>query len=151
MKRAVLAMMLLALAVPALADETPEQPRGKEAIIRYLSLTDAQVEQWDALIESREATVSALREQLRGVEEQLRDLLKGENPDAQAVGALVISGRNLREQIEEANKAYLEGFEALLTREQAARLAGMRRVARLAPLVPAFVHFGLVPRDLGRP
>jgi Spy/CpxP family protein refolding chaperone len=124
--------------------EVPDQPR-RAAIARFLQLTEEQVATWDELLAAREEAVKPLREELRSIEEQLRELLQGENPDPTAVGTLVLAGKTLREGIAAAHKTYLEGFEAMLSPEQKGRLGAIRRAAHLAPLVPAFAAFGLIP------
>ena len=172
MKRTLLvAAVVLALAVPALAQQGQGQGRGpvagtpmagvpagdadgsraRAAVIEFLGLTEEQVAAWDALLETRKATVEPLREQLQAVEEDLAELLQGENPDPAAVGTLVLQARALREQIAAANQAYLDGFEALLTPEQATRLTLLRRAERAQPLFPAFRLFGLLPPEPGGP
>jgi Spy/CpxP family protein refolding chaperone len=125
-------------------DGPPAHPRAKEAIVQFLALTEDQVAQWDALLAARKEAVAPVREELRATEEQLKALLQSENPDAGAIGTLVLAGKSLREGIAAAHKDYVVGFEALLTPEQKGKLGAIRRAARLAPLVPAFGAFGLV-------
>ena len=158
-------MMVAVVALPALAGEQVKgrvldqaltvgpldaedgvdgHPRAKAAITQFLALTEEQVAQWDALMVTLDEAVSPLEEQLRATEEQLKELLQSENPDPGAVGTLVLSGRTLREGIGTAVRAYVEGFEALLTPEQKGKLGAVRRAARLAPLLPAFGTFQLL-------
>jgi Spy/CpxP family protein refolding chaperone len=145
MKKTLLGLLVLAVAVPVLAQaDDPETPRAKQAVIRFLQLTEDQVAGWDALVEAREAKVAPLREQLKATEEDLRELLAGDNPDPAAVGALVIKGKELKEQIGAAHKEYVDGFEAMLTPEQGNRLTALRRAAHLEPLFPAFRLYGLL-------
>jgi Spy/CpxP family protein refolding chaperone len=145
MKKALIGVALLALALPLVAQEGPVVDRAKQEITRFLGLGEAQVTKWDELLATREDAVGALKEQVKGLEEQLRALLGQPAPDAATVGALVIQLKGLRDQIEAANHTYLEGFEAVLTQEQTTKLNAMRHAARLEPLVPAFRLFGLVP------
>ncbi len=148
MKRAILALVMIGLVVPALAwAEGPcLEPCARQAVIRFLELAPEQVEQWDVLLADRRETVAALREQLVPLEEQLRELLGEADPDPEAVGELTIQIHDLRGQIAEANRAYVEGFEAMLGEEQAGRLAFLRRAERSERLFPAFRTFGLLPR-----
>ncbi len=124
---------------------TPGRPIAKQAITEFLGLTEDQVAQWDALLAAREDAVAPLREQLKSTGEQLKELLNGPSPDPGAVGTLVISGQTLGEGIQAAHEVYVDGFEAMLTPEQKGKLGAVRRAARLAPLVPAFGVFGLLP------
>lgn len=140
----VLEQSLAVTAVEA-GEGTPEHPAAKQAITEFLALTADQVGQWDALLAEREEAVAPLREQLQSTGDQLKQLLNGPSPDPGAVGTLVISGKTLREGIEAAQRAYVEGFETMLTPEQRGKLGAVRRAARLAPLLPAFGVFGLLP------
>ncbi len=142
MKKAILTLLIVALAVPVLAQQAA--PRPKEVVARFLELTPEQVTAWGDLLAGLEGTVAPLRQQLRAVEEQLGNLLRGENPDPAAVGALVIQGKNLREQMGEAHRAYVVAFEELLTETQLGRLDFIRRAARVQPIIPAFRLFGLI-------
>jgi len=145
MRKMILAVMLLAVAVPVFAQEGGAgAPRPTEVVTRFLQLSADQVNQWNVLLATREATVEPLQQQIREAERQLAELLKGDSPDPAAVGQLVIDVKELREQIGVAHQAYVQGFEALLTPEQKGKLGAIRRAARLAPLVPAFGAFGLV-------
>ena len=135
----------VALEVEVLDMGAADHPRAKAAIGEFLALTENQVAEWDALLAAREEAVAPLREQLLATEEQLRELLQSENPDPGAVGTLVLSGKTLREGIGATHRTYVEEFEAMLTNEQKGKLGAVRRAARLAPLVPAFGAFGLLP------
>lgn len=144
MKRWILAVVVLAVAIPAVAQEGPIREHGMEAVARFLQLTPEQVEQWKGLLQVQEDALTPLREELRATEEQLGELLRGENPDPAAIGTLVLQGKAIKEEMGEAHRAYLDGFAALLTPEQTQRLEGIRRAARLEPLFPAFRMFGLL-------
>ena len=172
MRRTLLVVtVVLALAVPALAQQGQGQGRGprpeiamagaqagdldgsraREVVVRFLGLTAEQVTAWDALLETRKAAVEPLRTELQATEKELAELLKGENPDATAVGTLVLEAKALREQIAAANEAYVDGFEALLTEEQKGKLAFLRRAERAQEMFPAFRLFGLLPLEFGGP
>jgi len=147
MRRAILALVVIGLVVPALAraEEPCMEPCARQAVIDFLQLSDEQVIQWDELLATREATVVPLREQLIPLEEQLRELLGEDDPDPETVGQLTLQIHDLRVQIGEANQAYVAGFEAMLGEEQAGRLAFLRRADRAQRVLPAFRTFGLIP------
>lgn len=128
---------------------TADFPRAKQVVSGFLGLTPDQVSQWDALFAAREAAVAPLREQLQSTEAQIHDLLKGDDPDPGAVGTLMISGKTLREGIQAADTTYLDGFGALLTQDQKAKLGAVRRAAKLAPVLPAFRRLALLPPAAG--
>lgn len=147
MKRALgIALALVFLAFPLWAQENQELPfpHAREAVARFLELTPEQVTQWEALLSTLRNTVAPLQEQLRNLEGQLAELLKQENPDPAAVGALVLQLKEVREGIGQAHREYVNGFEAMLNREQTARLHFIRQAERVQPLIPAFKAVQLV-------
>ncbi len=129
----------------------PDGARAREAVIKFLGLASDQVASWDALLAARKVAVEPLQEVLQATEKELQGLLQADNPDPAAVGKLVLKAKELREQIGAAHKAYVEGFEAMLTAEQKNKLAFLRRAERAAPLVPAFRLFGLLPPPAAGP
>ena len=145
MRKVLLALVVLALAVPALADDGPLAARAKGEVVGFLALTSDQTAQWDTLLAAREQTVAPLRTQLQGIEEQLRTVLAQPNPDPAAVGNLVLQAHGVREQIRAANGAYTDGFNALLTGDQQAKVAFLHRAAKVEPVLPAFRFFALLP------
>lgn len=148
MKRVTMMLALaMAVAIPAVAQTAaPEGPVAKTVVVRALQLSDQQVADWEALWAARQATVAPLRDELKTVRSDLKTLLETADPDSAKVGDLVIQAKGLRDQIGAANRAYVEGFEALLDTDQVARLLGIRKAAKVAPLVPAFELAKLVER-----
>lgn len=125
------------------AQVTPE--RAKEVVIRYLGLTEAQKAEWNGMLGTLRETLQPLREQLKGVGEELAELLKQNNPSPILIGELVLKGKGLREQMSAAHQRYLRAFEGMLTIEQKAKLAFLRRAQLVVPLLPAFHLYGLLP------
>lgn len=122
-------------------DENPGKAR--QAIARFLQLTEEQMAQWEQLATTLRDTVAPLREQIAGLEGQLRELLSGANPDPAAVGALVIQIKGLREQVAAAHQAYVSGFEAMLSPEQLARYRVLVAFSQHPGLIPACHVVGL--------
>ena len=145
MRRALLCAILVLFAIPAVGQEGPIVAGAMDEVIGFLALTGDQVSKWDGLVATWQQTVPGLHEQVKGIEEQVRTLLGQPSPDPAAVGTLVIQAGVLRNQIEAANAAYLDGFEGLLGADQLAKLQFMRRAERAIPLLPAFRAYGLVP------
>ena len=145
MRKILLALVVLALAVPALADDGPLAQRAKGEVVGFLALTSDQTAQWDTLLATREQTVAPLRTQLQGLEGQLQTLLAQPTPDPAAVGDLVLQAHGVREQIKAGKAAYTDGFGAMLTSDQQAKLGFLHRAAKAQPVIPAFRFFGLVP------
>lgn len=141
--------MTLALAFltfPVWAQENDELPwpHAREEVARFLELSPEQVTQWEGLISTLRDTAVPLREQLRELEEQLGELLRQENPEAAAVGPLVIQIKNVKETLGQAHREYVNGFEAMLNRQQTAKLQFIRQAERVQPLIPAFRAVRLV-------
>ncbi len=147
MKRFVLSLLVLALAVPVFADDPCVVGRSHEAIVNFLQMTPDQVSQWDALIADRETVVTPLRDQLDAVKQQLAELLSGPDPDPTEVGNLTIQAHDLGQQIRAANQTYIDGFEGMLNEEQTGKLGLVRHADQVRPLLPAFRLFGLIPRN----
>ncbi len=172
MKNLLVVLTVVALALPAAAEVAPPRlgapppapdpgfgelaldnaqaahlapERAKEIVIRTLGLTEAQQAEWDTLLANLRAALAPLREELKDVEEALRDLLRQSNPDPTKIGELMLAGKELREQMGAAHQSYVQAFEGMLTVEQKARLAFLRRAQQVVPLLPAFHLFGLLP------
>lgn len=143
---ALLILTVLLAVVPVWAQETPDPSRArpKELVARYLELSSEQLGQWEELLTTLRSTVEPLQQRLREVESQLAELLRQENPDPAAVGALAIEGHTLRAGIAQGLRDYVHGFEAMLTAEQMRKLQALRLAERLQPLIPAFKAVHLV-------
>jgi len=158
MKRA-LAISAVLLAVTTLAaaqTPPPPQPPGepghpgdliaaRSVVADFLELTDDQIAAWDALIDQREQAAQPIRQALAAVQQQIDDLLSGDDPDPFQVGTLVIERYDLGEQLADIQRAYVDGFEALLDEEQLGRYRFLRRAERAEPLFPAFRAVDLLP------
>ncbi len=84
----------------------------------YLDLSEEQIESTQAILEGVRAEMGATREERRTLREELKALLEGDNPDAAAVGQLVISLHDLRQQTRTILEDAESQFAALLTAEQ---------------------------------
>lgn len=94
--------------------------------LKRLGLTGEQMAEVKKLRESHRATISSLREKGAGIRTQLREQLELEESSPAKVGELVIEGRELRQQIQEAHKSARESFSALLTPEQLKQIEKFR-------------------------
>ena len=84
----------------------------------YLDLSDEQIEASRAIRESVRAEMEPLRDERRALREQLKTALEDENPDAAAVGQMVIEIHGLRGQTRTILENAEGQFSALLTAEQ---------------------------------
>lgn len=105
-------------------------PRGFLPPPGYLDLTEEQKAAAEALREQARAEIEPLREQIRAQREQLHTLLDASNPDAAAVGQLVIGTHALHEQIRTLIESYEQRFAALLTPEQLTKWENFKELRR---------------------
>ena len=139
--RALCATLLALSALAFLPGASAAQGDGQRAVqvvTRTLQLDEAQVQQWQQIRTNTAAAVEPLADQVRALEADLQELLDGDDPDAGAVGDLVLQIRDLRQQIRALGQSATDQFEALLSEEQTGRLNAVRRAARLQPVIPAF-------------
>ena len=94
--------------------------------LERLGLTEEQMAEVEKLRESHKATLSSLREKGAGIRTQLREQLEMEESSPAKVGELVIEGRDLRQQIRQAQESARESFSALLTPEQLKQIEKFR-------------------------
>ncbi len=144
MKKALLSAIVVLLALPVLAQQNAIPVDPVSEVTQFLALTPDQSAQWQTLIATREQTIPPLRDQLKALDDQIKALLAQPSPDPAAVGTLVIQAVPIKAQIEAARAAYVNGFEAMLTPDQLAKLNFIRRAAKAAPLIPAFRLSGLL-------
>lgn len=121
---AVLALLILP-AVPAQAQEEDEAVRPiaillakPGVLVRQLQLTDAQKTQLQAFATEAKNEIKPLRDDIQAVTEQIRTALEGTNPDATAIGNLVIDRHDDYEGIETSLLDFDADFSAILTPTQ---------------------------------
>lgn len=132
------------LQLSATKGSVPEHP--KSAIIRYLDLSDAQIEAWDALIEETSTFAEPLRDRVQEIDDELAALFESDDTDAGTVGGLVIERHGLLEELFRLRRDYVDRFEhGILTVDQHRKYHVVRAAARVQPLIPAFRLFALIP------
>jgi hypothetical protein len=153
MKRLLLAILLLAVAAPALAQTEPpgEEPHpamgaARHAIANFLDLDPDQVAAWDLLWADHRTAEQPLRRQIADVQAAIDDLFAAGVPDPTDLGLLVIERHDLGEALVDVHVIYVEGFHGLLDDEQMRRLEQIRLADRIQPWIPAFKAFELVRR-----
>ena len=90
-------------------------------LVRYLELSEQQVEETKALFEAHRDAVRPLHRELRDLHRELRGLLEGEDPDASAVGELVLEGKVLKDELRTSREVFHGDLRALLTTDQQKR------------------------------
>ncbi|MFV2071961.1 MAG: periplasmic heavy metal sensor [Thermoanaerobaculales bacterium] len=146
MKRLLVGLIVLAVAIPAVAQESHLGDAAKNGIVNFLQLTPDQVATWDQLLEDRQIAAEPLREAIAQVQAEIEALFASGDPDPAELGSLVIDRHDLGEDLAQVRRDYVDGFEAMLDEQQAGKLGFIRRADRVQPLIPAFRLFGLLPR-----
>jgi len=111
----ILAACLFLLSVSAKAQQPPppNSPRPGDAIKGILDLSDQQLQQLTDLRNSFQQKMRGFGDQLRTLEQKKRELLQSTNPDATALGNLLIQEQGLHRQLQDANKSYHDSALAL--------------------------------------
>jgi hypothetical protein len=147
MKRALLAMMILAVCLPLAAQDSPDPGPGRaqSMIIDFLSLSPEQVAAWEEAFEAHRTAEQPIQESAAQVQAELDELFALTDPDPFEVGELVLERRQLGEDLIEVHRLYVEDFVSLLDEDQAKRYGFIRRAEQAQPLIPAFRLAQLLP------
>ena len=112
-------------------------PRGggsfipRQRVLQNLTgITEEQLSQINALGEEFKAAFGSFREERRNLHELLEAELKSETPDPTVVGNLVISQRDLAQQLRTTQGDFRTAFQSMLTVEQQQELEEMRNSRR---------------------
>lgn len=95
-------------------------------LIRALDLSEEQIKQAREIRENTRRQVQPLAEEQRALRQELRTALEGEAPSSEAVGSIVISLHQNRQQVRDLHQQALTDFEAILTPEQLERFQQFR-------------------------
>lgn len=153
MKKLMLALFLIAVATPVLAQSGPpagEPPPIVEAahnrVVAFLQLDEAQEAEWDRLYQEHRDAEQPIQEELRMVQDSIDALFEQGAPDPTELGLLVISRRDLGDALREVHEIYHQGVLDLLDDAQEERLWFLARADDAQKLIPAFKLFELIPR-----
>ena len=94
------------------------QRAGAERIARYLELTAAQKEAIRELVEAHRTAVGPLAEERRSLRQQLGGVLEQREPDAAAIGRLVIELKERRQALRASRAGLGERIAEVLVGEQ---------------------------------
>lgn len=98
-----------------------------EMIIKKLEPTEEQIEKIHALADETRATTRSQRKQMREIKKRLKTELALDEPAAVEVGQLVISRKNLSQEIRKTHRSFRESLATILTRKQLKKLRTYRR------------------------
>ena len=137
LKRLLIPIFILALAVPLVAQRQALKPRlqpsfrGRPAaqlgrLQKQLDLTPAQVEQLKSLREANKPQRQAIMQDVRQKRQSLRSLMAQSNPDANQVGSAVLALKDSQKQAQQLRQQSLEKFKSVLTTDQLKKLEDLR-------------------------
>jgi Spy/CpxP family protein refolding chaperone len=139
---AVAALSFLLLQSPAArADDVPPPIA---AVATILQLTPDQIGALVMMIQSREANVRPLLQEMQARQPALAALIESANPDAAAIGQALIDVHTLQQKVASTAKQSAKAFEQVLTSDQRQRLAHIREAAPICNVIPAFQGVGLL-------
>jgi Spy/CpxP family protein refolding chaperone len=96
-------------------------------IAEHLGLSDEQKAQWKAIHEKARETGEPLMKAAGAAKEAFDKALNADNADPSAVGQAAIAMRDAHRGVEAHMKATMDAAKAILTPEQAAKLAAMEK------------------------
>lgn len=101
------------------------------ALAAFLDLTDAQIEDSQALLGDLAAELRPLAEEARALREELAALLDSADPDPAEVGALVLDVHAIGDRMKAARDDFDAAFAALLDTEQLERWEILKEARRV--------------------
>ena len=136
-------LVFLAHSLPIHAEESPLPP-PVAAVAAVLELDNVQVAALLTMIQTRDAALRPLAEELQRHQRALDQLLGTPDAGAVTVGQLVLEMRALTAKIGEVRVQANAQFEQLLTPGQIAKLQHIREAASIQEVVQVFRVAGLV-------
>ncbi|HXF06580.1 MAG TPA: periplasmic heavy metal sensor [Blastocatellia bacterium] len=124
--------------------------RSLPVLKNRLGLTDQQVAEIQDLLRKHRDAIFPLQQELRAKQHELAKALEAPQPDATAVGRLVIEQRSLRQQIQKLNQQLHADVRAVLTPEQQQKFDEWQRSRPQRPGQQLRRPVGLGLRALGR-
>ncbi len=118
-------------------EENGEAPLPIQIVVQFLQLRPDQVQEFERLLQARQAAVVPLLQEIQQRVQQLEALLNSGGSPAD-VGMLVIQIHTLQQQVAHVQQDFLSKFVNLLDPEQQQRLEAVRIAAQLQPILPAF-------------
>jgi len=126
---------------------------GSDRLATFLGLTDEQKATWEQMHQEFRESMRATFEQQRPNVEKLRAALDADQPDAAAVGRMVLAMHQQRKQMEKQHEAFQQRLRATLTPEQQVKFDAFQalRPARKGPGHGGFGLGMLAPHGPGAP
>lgn len=139
MKKYVLFTFILMGLSTLTAQEPPRDhgPNPMEVLNRFFSFDEAQVTQLQTLFEARRTQMDAIHTELRTTRQAIADILHSEDPDATALGNLMIIQKDLGYQRKALFEAFHADFLSMLNEEQTRKYNSLVRADHIQVVVRA--------------
>ena len=142
MRHATILCLVLFVTIPGFAQEQQAPP--PEAVLHdILGLTDAQMSALHDLEQTRVQTVQPILPQIAHAQQALASILNAVSPDPTAVGNALLAVRGLQAQVEQAQQAFSDGFNGLLTDAQRTQVQHIHAVEAAVRAAQALHAIGL--------
>jgi HPt (histidine-containing phosphotransfer) domain-containing protein len=123
--------------VPTIAQEKDCGAAPVAVVARFLRLGPEQAQAFGQLLQSRQAALAPILQQIAQREQRIRELVAaGGNPAE--IGTLMLQVHQLQQAAAAAQAQFLTAFAGLLDEEQRRQWDAVRLAAQLQPVLPAF-------------
>jgi len=119
--------------------------RQAEALQQAIGLSETQMTQLRELRRTQNEAVKPQAQEMKAAAQALREALRAENPDGNAIVNAIRNVRALRAQMAEQRKAYEQKARAILSMDQLAKLDALERNRANAPVIRQATVLGLLP------
>ena len=136
LKRLLIPIVILAVAVPLMAQGALQQKAQTKAVMQLrilkkaLDLTPDQVNSLKALVQSNKAQRQAIAQDARQKAQTLRSLMAQSNPNPTDLGNAALALREARKRGQALREQTLNSFKSYLTPDQIKILEGLRRAGK---------------------
>jgi Spy/CpxP family protein refolding chaperone len=110
-------------------------PPPTDKIKAYLGLTDAQIQQLQALQQQKATTLQSTFQEIAQKQNSLQQQLASGSANAAALGTLLLDVENLRKKISQTDSTFQAQAVKLLDSAQTAKLKALQDAANLAPTI----------------
>ncbi len=104
----------------------PGGPPPEQVLKDVLGFSDAQVTAFRTLSENHRQAVETLHQQIGEASRALQEAVRAASPNPTQIGTLFLAVNNLQKQFPQIEEAYHNGFAAILTSQQTARVGEIK-------------------------
>jgi Spy/CpxP family protein refolding chaperone len=144
--------LLLGLAGLAAQVMTPIMPPPQPPytqLTTFLNLTTGQLQSLEQVQQQKNQAVQSIYQQINQKQTQLNAQLTSNSPDPTQIGQLTIDIRALQQQVQQAGKPFRQPALAVLTQDQANKLAMLEQALLLQSTASQAVSLNLIDPQTG--